>query len=1252
MKKKLLFLIIPILIIMLGVSYAFFSFENIGDSSEVITGQMYLKYANNSNKLKLSNIFPETEVKALARTDNVISFTVRGKNTHKDKSVLYSVGITYGDEITGKTRVKPEHIKVRLEKNGEVVVDGLTYTEWNEQGIWNEVVVSNTTDEIVDNYTLRVWVSEDVLISDSNPEADYSTDVWNNSYISLKVVVDGEVENDEQTAACFTYNVIQGSNEIIDFTKTVAYDEVELTLDTSTEKIEACKVNATNTFGSDTQPDVSTAQDGYESFCRGTGTIEADGLVINLKIYLTMMSKIMEENGSTKEEIYAQLMGMFPHVTSISEKTGFYKLNTSEEGVTYCKNFFMEFNGSDATEEQDGYQSFCSGTGKMDGVTIVESFNTGMSNPESSVIVNIYFGYLVGGKTFVPIENLDYDISYNHLTATVTQTTENIEACKAVIMDDFGEDISIAQDGYESFCKGTGTIDFDGINLTMNSFMKIMMLDSGMSFEEFKTFLAEEWQFQLELKQAKKPFKLNTSSSSVNSCKNVMTSLLGGGGDVSDQQDGYQSFCSGTGTVEGLKIAELHETLLDEGNPLAEFSLTMLIEGETFVPAGGGSVISADITYNNITATVTQTTENIEACKAACMDDFGGDISTAQDGYESFCRGTGTVEADGLILTMSSYFSYIKFMAGVSFEELKAAVETFPFQVELTQEEKPFNFNASSSSINSCKSVMLIVGGGSDVSDQQDGYESFCSGTGTLQGMEIVEFFEESAADEEIRPQAEAAFDMLVGGKTFVPATGGYGFSYDIAYDHLTAKATQTEENMAACKAFFMDEGDVSTDQDGFDSFCRGTGTANFDGIIITMSSYMKVLMLETGMTLTEFQAFINEEFPFQVELNQAETPFNFNDSPLFVDSCKTSMTFVFDSDTSDQQDGYQSFCEGTGTIDGLKIVEYHKALLTEDKSTAEFSLAMLVGHKTFVPAGNYDVLLYNYSLTTLNSIQENVEACKMFMTGFGGDSDISKEQDGYQSFCEGTGHIVLADGIEVSFEGFVNYMSFGMGATNDQIVEVLPNISNITNEDLPLVLNTSPEATNSCMLIMSELLGDDVSDDELQSFCNGTGTIDGLDIFGFMELAQMSPGELGMFAILLVENGTFTIAPQNGGGISGVEIIGYDESCGRKVIILASIDDIPVTSIASNAFYGSKITEVVIPSSVVTIGDGAFFTDSLSKVTIEGEPTLGTGSFKAPKTFSYGGTCETLNSYSGVFSTIPPTIITSNNNACLYSGS
>ena len=193
MKKRILF-IIPLLIVLIGVSYAFYNYSRIGeDNNEILSGQIYMRY-NDTNTLYLTNVFPETKEEALAegRTDNEIRFTINGKNTNETRSIYYEIDLNLGDEVSGKNRIRPEDVMIHLECDGEVLVDAVSYSKWNEERLWAETIPANTLTESSKSYVLKAWVSEDVFISDSNPNADYTAQDWNNSYISLKLSVYGD----------------------------------------------------------------------------------------------------------------------------------------------------------------------------------------------------------------------------------------------------------------------------------------------------------------------------------------------------------------------------------------------------------------------------------------------------------------------------------------------------------------------------------------------------------------------------------------------------------------------------------------------------------------------------------------------------------------------------------------------------------------------------------------------------------------------------------------------------------------------------------------------------------------------------------------------------------------------------------------------------------------------------------------------------------------------------------------------------
>ena len=196
MKRKkiiILSLIISlILIVTLGVSYAIINFLGIGVKNQVaITGDIYMHY-NESDTIALTNIEPMSESEALARDDNIFNFTITGKNT-SDKDIYYGISLEEGAEQSG-TRIKPSDVMVYLESDGEKLVNSLRYQDFTNH-IYVDMIPANTNEEITKNYSLRVWLREGIIVSDTEESASYTTDEWANSYLSLKVRVDGNLES-------------------------------------------------------------------------------------------------------------------------------------------------------------------------------------------------------------------------------------------------------------------------------------------------------------------------------------------------------------------------------------------------------------------------------------------------------------------------------------------------------------------------------------------------------------------------------------------------------------------------------------------------------------------------------------------------------------------------------------------------------------------------------------------------------------------------------------------------------------------------------------------------------------------------------------------------------------------------------------------------------------------------------------------------------------------------------------------------
>lgn len=195
-KRMLRISLLMILVSLLGVSYAFFKYFKVGINDQMITGEIYLKYNDGVDTLSLSNVFPETNEEARARDDNVLKFTISGKNTTTNKDIYYEIRLLHGDNKSDKMRFSDSDIKFDLIEtiNGEskIVLDAVSYDDFTDTRIYTNLVDANTNDEIIRTYELRMWLSGDVIISDTSENANYTTSAFNNSYSNVKVAVFGD----------------------------------------------------------------------------------------------------------------------------------------------------------------------------------------------------------------------------------------------------------------------------------------------------------------------------------------------------------------------------------------------------------------------------------------------------------------------------------------------------------------------------------------------------------------------------------------------------------------------------------------------------------------------------------------------------------------------------------------------------------------------------------------------------------------------------------------------------------------------------------------------------------------------------------------------------------------------------------------------------------------------------------------------------------------------------------------------------
>ena len=180
------------LVLLLGGSYAFYTYQKYSGMQNLLNGEIYLNYLED-NEVHISGIFPETKEEALKRDDNTISFKVLSKNT-SDKDIYYGITLNYGEEISNKVRIDAKYIMIYLECDGKVLIDGIRYSDFNNRRIYVDKIDAKTYTETTKNYTLRFWVDEETTISDTDSNASYKATEWANSYLNFKVNVDAGLE--------------------------------------------------------------------------------------------------------------------------------------------------------------------------------------------------------------------------------------------------------------------------------------------------------------------------------------------------------------------------------------------------------------------------------------------------------------------------------------------------------------------------------------------------------------------------------------------------------------------------------------------------------------------------------------------------------------------------------------------------------------------------------------------------------------------------------------------------------------------------------------------------------------------------------------------------------------------------------------------------------------------------------------------------------------------------------------------------
>ncbi len=211
MKKKGIVILsfIVIILLILGASYAWFNYSSETAAQRLVTGDIYLRLNNGNDYIDLENIYPITKEEARARNDNYITFSINGKNT-STKNVYYEIFLNYGNSLESPyERFNDKDLVfdlVEIGNNNEetYLLDAVSYDTINNRKIWIDTILHGTTSEEEKTYKLRMWLSDRVIVSDTDVNANYNSSTFKNHYASIKIGVEGDLNEKSLPSSAIT----------------------------------------------------------------------------------------------------------------------------------------------------------------------------------------------------------------------------------------------------------------------------------------------------------------------------------------------------------------------------------------------------------------------------------------------------------------------------------------------------------------------------------------------------------------------------------------------------------------------------------------------------------------------------------------------------------------------------------------------------------------------------------------------------------------------------------------------------------------------------------------------------------------------------------------------------------------------------------------------------------------------------------------------------------------------------------------
>lgn len=204
-----------LVIAVVGVSFAFFTYSKGGSTNNVITaGKIVFEFTEGTNGLALTDQFPQSA--AEGKSNPTFTFAVSGTLPTTMQDISYRVYAIKGDLPAGKVednRLQDSEVSLFLTTTGGTITAGYGTDGAPATGVTagsatagTGLQVANGTieatgSEVKDTYSITMWVNDTVTISDtetatyrasSSATANTTKPIYSDTFYSFKIRVDAE----------------------------------------------------------------------------------------------------------------------------------------------------------------------------------------------------------------------------------------------------------------------------------------------------------------------------------------------------------------------------------------------------------------------------------------------------------------------------------------------------------------------------------------------------------------------------------------------------------------------------------------------------------------------------------------------------------------------------------------------------------------------------------------------------------------------------------------------------------------------------------------------------------------------------------------------------------------------------------------------------------------------------------------------------------------------------------------------------